>query len=82
MNQPDPADLINAWGRVTEALGLPWGASTGKVVEEIRGLRNYLATCRHLAAAAPQGDCSVNGLFERLAEIEKVARMDEYRHEI
>ena len=30
-------DLINAWGRVTAELGLPWGATASRVLEVIRG---------------------------------------------
>lgn len=32
----DAIDGINAWGRVTSELGLPWGASASRVIEAIR----------------------------------------------
>lgn len=32
----DRIDAINAWGRVTAELGLPWGASASRVIEVIR----------------------------------------------
>lgn len=69
--QPDPADLINAWGRITEALGIPWDASAGKVVEEIRKLQKTVADCRGLAVtAAMECGANVDCLIERLADIE------------
>lgn len=66
---------LNAWGRITQALGIPWDSSSGKVLEEIRRLQKAITTCRRLASHAPQGDCSIDGLFERLAEIQKACAM-------
>lgn len=34
----DYIDMVNAWGRVTSELRLPWSASASRVVEAIRAL--------------------------------------------
>jgi hypothetical protein len=65
-------DHLNAWGRITQTLDIPWDASTGKVLEEISKLQKTVAGCRRLAASAAM-ECpyTANALFERLAEIER-----------
>jgi hypothetical protein len=35
---PDAEDAINGWGRLTEELGLPWGATASRVLECVRAL--------------------------------------------
>lgn len=39
-DDPEPewgiSDALNAWGRVTAELGLPWAASASRVIEKIR----------------------------------------------
>ena len=68
----DLCDWENAWGRITTLLEIPWDASGGKVLEEIRKLQSKVAECRRLSSSAAM-ECGMNAeaLFERLARIEK-----------
>jgi hypothetical protein len=71
--QDENTSHVNAWGRVTQLLGIPWDASAGKACEEIRKLQKTIADVRGLAVtAAIECPFTDNALFERLAEIERV----------
>jgi hypothetical protein len=65
-------DWENAWGRITQLLDVPWDASSGKVLEEIRKLQKTVDQCRRLSSSAAM-ECGIDAelLFERLAKIEK-----------
>lgn len=75
ITEVEARDWINQWGRVTQLLDIPWEASGGKVLEEIRRLQRAKQAAHTLAATAAL-QCGMNSalLFERLADIERATK--------